>query len=98
MRDPKNVKRSWHYWMYKWTKKTDYGSFVPDFDQGLLTENEFEKNNERPNNTQADQKRVCRIEEYSDKRNLAEDLGKKKVQLLRKMVPRLAPATECIIL
>mgnify|MGYP001571350118 CR=1 FL=1 len=41
MRNLKNVKKSWYYWMYKYAIKKGYGSTVPDFDQGLLTEKEF---------------------------------------------------------
>ena len=37
------MKKSWFYWMYKYAKKTGYGSFIPDFDQGLLTKTEFDK-------------------------------------------------------
>jgi hypothetical protein len=39
----KDAKRSWFYWMYKRARKTGYGSFVPDFDQGLLTKKEFDE-------------------------------------------------------
>jgi len=37
------IRKSWHYWMYEYTKKTGFGSFMPDFDQGLLTQKEFNK-------------------------------------------------------
>jgi Fic family protein len=35
------IRKSWHYWMYEYAKKTGFGSFMPDFDQGPLTQKEF---------------------------------------------------------
>ena len=36
-----NMKKSWFYWMYKWYKKTGFGSTVPDFNEGLITQKQF---------------------------------------------------------
>ena len=35
------MRRSWFYWMYKWHKKTGFGSTVPDFNEGLITPKQF---------------------------------------------------------
>ena len=34
-------KRSWYYWMYEYSKEISYGSLMPDFDVGLLTQKQF---------------------------------------------------------